>query len=94
MPKPSSKGRRYSPRRRTSKSRPFSSTTFVNVPQDLSRYVRGLYGRVARQLVVDPSYVGRVARGECGSKLVEDALRSELNKIRDRATKRHGLRVV
>ena len=33
-------------------------------PTNLASLIRGLYGRVARQLKVDPSYVSRVARGE------------------------------
>jgi transcriptional regulator with XRE-family HTH domain len=40
-----------------------------------------MYGRVARKLGVDPSYVSRVARGERQSKLVDTALRRALSKI-------------
>jgi hypothetical protein len=40
-----------------------------------------MYGRVARKLGVDPSYVSRVARSERQSESVEAALRKELNEI-------------
>ncbi len=66
--------------------------TYIRPPNDLSPQLRGLYGRVARQLGVDPSYVSQVARGESQSALVEDALRSELIKIvepRDSTPYRH-----
>lgn len=46
---------------------------------------RGLYNRIAEELNVDPSYVSRVARGERKSKVVEAALRREINRIRDAA---------
>ena len=42
---------------------------------------RGLYGRVARKLGVDASYVSRVARGERYSKAIESALREEIESI-------------
>jgi hypothetical protein len=42
---------------------------------------RGLYGRVAKRLGVDASYVSRVARGERYSRAVETALRSEIESI-------------
>jgi hypothetical protein len=48
---------------------------------DLASRIRGLYGRVARHLDVDPSYVSRVARGERQSAAVVSVLRRELNKI-------------
>jgi hypothetical protein len=56
-------------------------------PRDLASRLRGLYRRVAQQLGVDPSYVSRVARGERRSKLVDAALRRELNRIVQRASK-------
>ena len=40
-----------------------------------------LYGRVARQLKVDPSYVSRVARGERQSDEIEASLERELKRI-------------
>jgi hypothetical protein len=46
---------------------------------------RGLYNRIAGELNVDPSYVSRVARGERKSKVIEAALRREINRIRDAA---------
>jgi hypothetical protein len=43
--------------------------------------MRGLYGRVARKVNVDPSYVSRVARGERRSDLIEASLERELKRI-------------
>ncbi len=42
---------------------------------------RGLYIRIARRLKIDPSYVSRVARGERHSKVVENAIRHEIDQI-------------
>jgi hypothetical protein len=42
---------------------------------------RGLYGRVARNLGVDVSYVSRIARGERKSKVAEKAIIKEFNKV-------------
>ena len=42
---------------------------------------RGLYGRVAADLGFDASYVSRVARGERRSKIIEEAVRREINRI-------------
>ncbi|HVA94648.1 MAG TPA: hypothetical protein VNI36_07055 [Candidatus Dormibacteraeota bacterium] len=53
------------------------STTAYN----LASLIRGLYGRVARQLKVDPSYVSRVARGERQSRKIEASLERELKRI-------------
>ncbi len=50
-------------------------------PKNLASLIRGLYGRVARRLKVDPSYVSRVARGERRSGDVELALEQELRRI-------------
>jgi hypothetical protein len=44
---------------------------------------RGIFNRVAKLLVVDPSYVSRVARGERKSAVVEKALAEEVRLIRD-----------
>jgi hypothetical protein len=41
---------------------------------------RGLYGRVARRLGVDVSYVSRIARGERKSSVAEKALAREFNR--------------
>lgn len=57
---------------------------YIRAPKDVSPQLRGLYGRVARQLGVDPSYVSQVARGEMQSALVEDALRRDLTEIMER----------
>lgn len=50
-------------------------------PKNLASLIRGLYGRVAHKLKVDPSYVSRVARGERRSGEVELALEDELRRI-------------
>jgi hypothetical protein len=50
-------------------------------PTNLASLIRGLYGRVARQLKVDPSYVSRVARGERQSNVIEASLERELKRI-------------
>jgi hypothetical protein len=50
-------------------------------PTNLASLIRGLYGRVARQLKVDPSYVSRVARGERQSSAIEESLERELKRI-------------
>jgi hypothetical protein len=50
-------------------------------PTNLASLIRGLYGRVARQLKVDPSYVSRVARGERQSDEIEASLERELKRI-------------
>ena len=51
------------------------------IPYNLASLIRGLYGRVARQLKVDPSYVSRVARGERQSEDIEASLERELKRI-------------
>jgi hypothetical protein len=50
-------------------------------PTNLASLIRGLYGRVARHLKVDPSYVSRVARGERRSDVIEASLERELKRI-------------
>lgn len=50
-------------------------------PKNIASLIRGLYGRVARQLHVDPSYVSRVARQERRSETIEAALRREIGRI-------------
>ena len=52
-----------------------------SAPTNLASLIRGLYGRVARQLKVDPSYVSRVARGERQSDVIEASLERELKRI-------------
>ncbi len=52
-----------------------------STPTNLASLIRGLYGRVARQLKVDPSYVSRVARGERQSDAIEASLERELKRI-------------
>jgi hypothetical protein len=51
------------------------------IPYNLASLIRGLYGRVARQLKVDPSYVSRVARGERQSDEIEASLERELKRV-------------
>jgi hypothetical protein len=75
-------------RSRSRRSLKITGSAGAYPPRDLASLVRGLYGRVARNLGVDPSYVSRVARSERQSKSVEAALRRELNKIVFRANKR------
>ena len=53
----------------------------IAAPTNLASLIRGLYGRVARRLKVDPSYVSRVARGERRSDAVEASLERELRRI-------------
>src|SRR6266568_7576092 len=55
-----------------------SGTNSALPPQML---YRGLYGRVAKRLGVDASYVSRVARGERYSRKIETALREEIDLI-------------
>jgi hypothetical protein len=50
-------------------------------PRNLPSLVRGLYGRVARHLNVDPSYVSRVARGERHSDAIQAALERDMRQI-------------
>jgi hypothetical protein len=60
-------------------------------PTNLASLIRGLYGRVARQLKVDPSYVSRVARGERQSNVIEASLERELRRIMTQVrTNRNG----
>lgn len=49
--------------------------------KNIASLIRGLYGRVARELKVDPSYVSRVARQERRSVTIEAALRREIGRI-------------
>jgi len=59
-------------------------------PTNLASLIRGLYGRVARQLKVDPSYVSRVARGERQSHEIEASLERELKRIMAMAGTTHN----
>jgi hypothetical protein len=60
---------------------PRSKSVPKPAPTNLASLIRGLYGRVARQLKVDPSYVSRVARGERQSHEIEASLERELRRI-------------
>jgi hypothetical protein len=62
-------------------------------PTNLASLIRGLYGRVAKQLKVDPSYVSRVARGERQSDLIEASLERELRKVMALVRMSHNGRV-
>jgi hypothetical protein len=59
-------------------------------PTNLASLIRGLYGRVARQLKVDPSYVSRVARGERQSDVIEGSLERELKRIMSMVGSNHN----
>src|ERR1700686_429988 len=59
-------------------------------PTNLASLIRGLYGRVARQLKVDPSYVSRVARGERQSDVIEGSLERELKRIMAMVSTNHN----
>ena len=47
----------------------------------LASVTKGLYGRVAKKLGVDPSYVSRVASGKRRSEKIDALLESEYSKI-------------
>lgn len=54
--------------------------------QQINRFVQslcGLYSRVARKLGVDRSFVSRVAKGERHSEVVEQALTTEFDQLRE-----------
>ncbi len=59
-------------------------------PTNLASLIRGLYGRVAKQLKVDPSYVSRVARGERQSDEIEMSLERELRRIMSLVSMNHN----
>jgi hypothetical protein len=59
-------------------------------PVEIASLFRGLYGRVARQLGVDPSFVSRVARGERESEAVLTMLTREIKSILDSVNHRDG----
>ena len=59
-------------------------------PTNLASLIRGLYGRVAKQLKVDPSYVSRVARGERQSDEIEKSLERELRRIMSLVSNNHN----
>lgn len=50
-------------------------------PLHFASLFRGFYGRVARKLDLDPSYVSRVTRGERQSETIEAALEREMSRI-------------
>jgi hypothetical protein len=58
-----------------------NASTFQGPALPPQTLYRGLYIRIARRLKIDPSYVSRVARGERRSKLVENAIRHEIDQI-------------
>jgi hypothetical protein len=63
---------------------------FSAPPLHFASLFRGFYGRVARQLGLDPSYVSRVARGERQSETIEAALEQEMKRIIRLAASNHG----
>ena len=62
----------------------------ITTPYNLASLIRGLYGRVAEQLDLDPSYVSRVARGERQSQEIEIALEREMKRILRLAKMNHN----
>src|SRR5579864_6823842 len=62
---------------------------FSAPPLHFASLFRGFYGRVARQLGLDPSYVSRVARGERQSETIEAALEREMKRIIRLAASNH-----
>jgi hypothetical protein len=59
-------------------------------PLHFASLFRGFYGRVARQLDLDPSYVSRVARGERQSETIEAGLEREMERIMALAKTNHN----
>ena len=59
-------------------------------PLHFASLFRGFYGRIARQLDIDPSYVSRVARGARQSATIEAALEREMNRIIKLAANNHN----
>jgi len=59
-------------------------------PLHFASLFRGFYGRVARKLDLDPSYVSRVARGERQSEAIEAALAWEMKRIMAQARTNHN----
>ena len=59
-------------------------------PLHFASLFRGFYGRIARQLDIDPSYVSRVARGERQSATIEAALEREMKRIIQLAANNHN----
>ena len=62
----------------------------VTPPLHFASLFRGFYGRVARQLDLDPSYVSRVARGERQSETIEACLEREMKRIMALARTNHN----
>jgi hypothetical protein len=67
-----------------------AKTISGTAPTNLASLIRGLYGRVAKQLRVDPSYVSRVARGERQSDVIEASLERELRRIMSLVKSNHN----
>jgi hypothetical protein len=67
-----------------------SKAALKPAPTNLASLIRGLYGRVAKQLKVDPSYVSRVARGERQSEEIEMSLEKELRRIMSMVGNNHN----
>jgi hypothetical protein len=67
-----------------------TKTAISTTPTNLASLIRGLYGRVAKQLKVDPSYVSRVARGERQSDAIEACLEKELRRIMSLVKSNHN----
>ena len=59
-------------------------------PLHFASLFRGFYGRVSKELDLDPSYVSRVARGERQSETIEAALEREMKRIMALARTNHN----
>jgi len=69
---------------------PRTQTNKIEVKLNFASMIRGLYGRVARNVNVDPSYVSRVARGERRSDRIQASLERELKKLMASANGNHN----
>ncbi len=58
-----------------------NSETEFGSQRTVSSIQRAPYGRVAKELGVDPSYVNRVAHGKAESKRVRQALEAEFARL-------------
>jgi hypothetical protein len=68
---------------------PRIQTNRSEIKLNFASMIRGLYGRVARNAHVDPSYVSRVARGVRRSDRITTSLERELKKLMASAKRSH-----
>jgi hypothetical protein len=69
---------------------PHTQANRSDVRLNFASMIKGMYGRVARKINVDPSYVSRVARGKRRSDRIEASLERELRKIMSLANVNHN----